>query len=121
MQVSGSAPKPPSWLIGEARQEWRRIVPLLRKAGVLCGLDRAILAAYCQAWAEFVGAQKTVAETGPTTTTSNDNVIMHPAYSAMTKAWTRLVRCAKELGLSPAARMGVQAVADAVNKPVGFR
>ena len=44
----------PKVLTGEARIEWRRIEIELKRLGLLTGVDRAALAGYCQAWADFV-------------------------------------------------------------------
>lgn len=48
------APPRPRELIGRAAREWRRIVPLLLELGLLTELDRAALAMYCQAWADYL-------------------------------------------------------------------
>ena len=41
-------PSAPAHLGKEARKEWKRITPLLEELGLISGLDRAMLALYCQ-------------------------------------------------------------------------
>lgn len=42
-------PSAPKYLGREAAKEWKRITPLLEELGLISGLDRAVLAMYCQA------------------------------------------------------------------------
>lgn len=46
-------PSCPSWLLPEAKREWRRIVPSLKALGLLAKIDRVALAGYCQSWAKW--------------------------------------------------------------------
>src|SRR5581483_7260694 len=55
-QPPPGAPPMPEWLSEEARAEWQRMAPELEALGLLSVLDRAALAAYCQAYAELVEA-----------------------------------------------------------------
>lgn len=57
-------PPMPMWLSKRAQAEWRRIVPELLKLGLLTSIDLAALAAYCQAYAEFEIATRTIEEEG---------------------------------------------------------
>jgi len=54
-------PDCPEHLGGEARAEWDRLTPHLEKLGLISQLDRAALAGYCQAWADYVWAQVRIA------------------------------------------------------------
>lgn len=60
-----AAPKCPSHLDAEAKTEWRRMVKELEAIGLLTLLDRAALAAYCQAWSRWVAAEANVQKFGP--------------------------------------------------------
>lgn len=51
----------PSWMWAEAKKEWKRIAAELEKYGLVSKIDRAALALYCQAWAEYVWAKKMLA------------------------------------------------------------
>ena len=56
-------PTCPVILQGEAREEWWRSTPLLKAAGWITDLDRAVVALYCEAWGRWVEAvQKVEAE-----------------------------------------------------------
>jgi P27 family predicted phage terminase small subunit len=46
-------PKMPTFLNDEAKTEWQRICPLLEELGIVSQIDRAALAAYCQAYARW--------------------------------------------------------------------
>lgn len=48
------APEMPLFMSDEAKAEWRRIVPELTRMKLLKHIDRASLAAYCEAWSRFV-------------------------------------------------------------------
>jgi phage terminase small subunit len=53
-------PAMPTWLDAEARAEWRRVVPELRRLRLLSMLDRVLLAAYCvghSSWHAMVRAE----------------------------------------------------------------
>lgn len=55
-------PSCPSHLDKEAKVEWRRISKQLLQLGLLTEIDRAALAAYCQAWSRWVYAENKISE-----------------------------------------------------------
>lgn len=55
-------PEPPDFLTDEALAEWHRICPLLERVGLISGLYRASLAAYCQAWGRYAYAEARIKE-----------------------------------------------------------
>jgi P27 family predicted phage terminase small subunit len=108
-KFSTDRPTCPSWLSKEAKAEWRRQVDQLEKAGVLASVDRALLASYCEAWAEFVHAAGVVGSEGYTFTTEKGYVVPHPMVAIKNAAAERMIRLAGQFGFSPAARARVQA------------
>lgn len=102
-------PDAPDWLSAEARAEWERQVLQLTPLGLLAKADRALLAAYCEAWAEFVEAVEFVAEHGHTSTTELGNVIQHPMVGIKNRAAERLNRFAQQFGFSPSSRTHLHA------------
>ncbi len=56
-------PDCPSHLSEVARAEWDRIAQALYDMGVVTLVDRAALAAYCQAWGRWVEAEEKLKET----------------------------------------------------------
>lgn len=126
----GSVPAPataipdaPEWLLGEARAEWERITPELKKLGLVSHLDVAHLAGYCQAYALMAraGAEiKRLQAEG-----ENDPVMPdrlrglvdrtpsgYKQISALMQVYNRACESMKqhaaEFGLSPSARMRVK-------------
>ncbi|MGH6897699.1 MAG: P27 family phage terminase small subunit [Geminicoccaceae bacterium] len=57
-------PTCPACLGDEARKEWQRLARELSALGLLTGLDRAMLAAYCQAHALWVEAVASIERYG---------------------------------------------------------
>lgn len=49
---------PPSYLKGEAKKEWQRVVPLLKKDTPISDLDKMTLINYCQTAGIIVDCQK---------------------------------------------------------------
>ena len=94
----------PSDLSGAAKAEWRRLRPELERLGLLTVLDRAALSAYCEAWADFVWAVKTIRTSGRITKAGNGTCIPHPAVAIKRQSMQRIRELANEFGFSPAAR-----------------
>lgn len=111
-----SVPSPPSILYGDAKLEWRRVARSLAEMGVLSSIDRAALAAYCQAYGVWLQAErhiKTLADSGDKyggllTKTTNGNVIQNPLVGIANKARADMVRFAAEFGMTPSGRSRVQ-------------
>lgn len=57
-------PRCPSWLGPEARREWKRVVPLLRRMKVLTIVDGDALTAYVQTYARWRAAEEFLAKHG---------------------------------------------------------
>jgi P27 family predicted phage terminase small subunit len=111
-----SGPRPPSTLNDDARNEWRRIAKQLLKMGVLSVIDRGALAAYCDAYAQWLAASrgiKQLAERGDPfggllSKTTNGNIIQNPLVGIRSKARSDMVRFAAEFGMTPSGRSRVQ-------------
>lgn len=109
--------KIPDHLTDEARKEWRRIMPELESVGMLPKIDRAALAAYCQAWATMVEADREIeslkaaqvqagspVQSGLVIVTKSGNVIPNPFLGIRNTALKLLTRLASELGFTPRSR-----------------
>ena len=104
-------PSCPTWLKGEAKREWNRVTKELHRIGVLTQIDRAIAAAYCQAWADFVWAVAELSENGRIITGGkNDYVMPHPAVAIKRQAGKELQEFGNLLGLNPSARSRLHVV-----------
>jgi P27 family predicted phage terminase small subunit len=100
---------PPKHLTAAARDEWQRVAPDLFAAGVLTIADRAALAAYCQAWADWVKARGEIDVNGMMMTTPNGYQQQSPWVSIANKALDKMMRFASEFGLTPASRARIHA------------
>lgn len=109
--INGSEPKPPAsvptcpaHLSPSAKAEWKRLARMLNEIGLLTQIDRAVLAAYCQAYGRWVEAERKLAETPPILKTPAGYVQISPWITISNKQVELMTRLMGELGLSPTAR-----------------
>ena len=105
-------PSCPAHLGVAARAEWKRITPLLVTSGLLTQLDRAVLSAYCQAWGEWAltetdlkTAQKELGSKALIDRTPSGYKQVAALAQVRNGALDRMLRFAKEFGLTPASRI----------------
>ena len=75
--------------------------------GVLTTIDRAALAAYCQAYARWVEAEQRLRETPPLVKTPSGYVQQSPWLAIANKQLELMGRYMTELGMTPASRSRV--------------
>jgi P27 family predicted phage terminase small subunit len=109
--LSDKKPNCPAWLSKEAKSEWRRIANDLHDAGLLKYVDRAALAAYCEAYGRWQQAEKLVQEKGLLVKTKNGNVIQSPAVGVANVAMRDMLKLLKEFGMTPVSRSRLPAKA----------
>jgi P27 family predicted phage terminase small subunit len=105
-------PMPPSHLSDEAKVEWGRVVDRLFELGLMTDLDRAALAAYCQAYGRWVQAERALAKMAEEDVltsalmikTKNGNAIQNPIVGTANHAMSEMMRYATEFGMTPSAR-----------------
>jgi P27 family predicted phage terminase small subunit len=108
-------PDPPPELSADALEEWQTISRRLLAAGIMTAIDRAALAAYCQAYGRWVQAERGIAEMAkrdPVTAgllikTIKGNAIQNPLVGTANKAMSDMVRYAAEFGMTLSARSRV--------------
>jgi P27 family predicted phage terminase small subunit len=111
----------PTWIQGEARREWKRIVPELLELGLLTLVDRVALAAYCQAWAELVECTKVlqaegrlvrepIMSRGEEPQKIGEKIRKHPIVAMQRDAFARVKVFLAEFGLSPSSRSRVRTI-----------
>ena len=105
-------PMPPKHLDRVARAEWRRVAQELYDAGLLSRVDRAALAAYCQAWSTWVEAVKRLRVEGQVIVSDKGYVYQHPLVAIRDKAVEQMRRFMTEYGMTPSSRSRVK-----VDKP----
>lgn len=107
-------PDCPRHLNALGKQEWNRITPLLVTAGLLTQLDRAAAAAYCQAWGEWAAYELKIKALQKNEKSGADALIDvtpsgYKQISALAqvrdRACDRMLRFAKEFGLTPSSRI----------------
>lgn len=109
-------PNPPTELTDDAKVEWGRVSEELYRLGLLTGIDRAALAAYCQAYGRWAQAERSLAEMakrdpltgGLLVKTTNGNAIQNPLVGVANKALADMVRYAVEFGMTPSARSRIE-------------
>lgn len=99
-----AVPDCPDWLPAEAKREWGRIVPHLERHGLISHMDRAALAAYCEAYATWRAASEALQEHGMTQTTETGYIAPRPEVGIRNNAWRTMKQYLALFGLSPADR-----------------
>jgi len=110
--VTGRVPSAPRWLGEEARREWRRIAPLLHRAGLLTEVDGVALGMMCEALAVYHQAKEAMGDEGLIVVSDKGNSYQHPALGIMNSARTDVLRWAREFGMTPAARSRISVAGD---------
>lgn len=98
------APPCPPELSPPARDEWHRVVAELVQLGLMTRLDRAALAAYCQAYALWADAIQAIQKYGPLLKSPNGYPQVSPYLAVANKQAELMIRIASEFGFTPASR-----------------
>lgn len=124
--VPRAIPTPPEHLSELALAEWERITPDLYNAGCLARIDRAAIAAYCQAYARWVHAEQQLAKYGMmvkspqkviTKRAKNGSVVeeksggfpmQSPFLAIANRAIDQMVKIAAEFGMTPSSRSRIE-------------
>lgn len=94
----------PEWLDEEARKEWDRVYKILKKERIeFTPKDLKTLEAYCRNYSKWKQCEM-ILQDGLTFETPNGYIQQRPEESISNKAQEKMLQCAKELGLTPAAR-----------------
>jgi P27 family predicted phage terminase small subunit len=118
-------PTVPEHLSDEAKVEWGRLAHELHELGILTRIDRASLAAYCQAYADWAEAEANLRRYGKmitspkrtvtrrrrdgseVTETSGGYPMQSPFLAMRNKALELMHKFAIEFGMSPSSRSRV--------------
>lgn len=99
--VKPGAPDAPQYLSKAALAEWRRVIDMLVQDIGVCPLDMAVLALYCQAWADVGRLTAEIADEGETIETPNGALQRSPKCISLREARETVLKTAAKLGLSP--------------------
>lgn len=103
-QPEASTPTCPTWLHREAKKEWKRIVPELEALGLLTQIDRAALAAYCSAYAEWWEMEKDIQSKGRVQVTDTGYEAVRPSVGIRNRALDTMHKFLTQFGLTPSSR-----------------
>jgi len=108
---------PPAWLDPVGKAEWRRVQGITSHKQLLTVADKAALTAYCAAWSVLVAASKDITKRGilvPARSSADKAkgegaaVVKNPSIAVMRDSQATLKMWSRELGLTPAARTGLE-------------
>ena len=104
-------PRAPEDLSAEARPIWNHVVREMRSTGALRSADRDVLRLYCDAVVRYIRAQQLLADSGPLINGSQGRgLVRNPLHWIVRDNSDMVARLARELLLTPLARMGMPAV-----------
>lgn len=109
-------PKPLSHLDKQGKKEWKRLAPVVFKAGLLTDGDIAAFGAYCAAFSSWYQAEKNLqaklSENNCSMTFETDKGYQQqiPEIGIANQARLNMVKLAREFGLTPSSRAGIGAV-----------
>lgn len=107
--IPGGGPlTPPEDLRAEAREIWERVVEALGPTGVLTSADKDLLRLYSEAMARYLQAEKMLASSQPLITGRDGNLVKNPLHQIVRDNADAVKKYARELGLTPAARVGLR-------------
>lgn len=100
--------KPPSWLDDLARKEFKRIVKELQEIELITNVDVNALAAYCDAYSDYVSCTRIIQEEGLmveyTNKAAETNKVPHPLLTKKKQLHEQMKSLATEFGLTPSSR-----------------
>ncbi len=103
------APKPeipscPKHIQGESRREWKRITKELGAVGLVTRVDRAAIAAYCEAYGRWSEAVSKLHEKGLLVKAPSGYPILNPYLSIINSALDQMRKFLTEFGMTPSSR-----------------
>jgi len=111
-------PGPPAFLSPRAQAEWRRIAPILFRAGLLSRLDYRGLAAYCSSFARWCDAEDEIRKSGTVIRGTHNVPMMSPFVKVSKMAFEQWTRMLSEFGMGPASRTRVASFKPAPKDPL---
>lgn len=100
-----SLPTPPPDLDGIALEEWNRVLPEIDKLGIVSHVDGPMLAVYCKTWARWCRLDERLSAEGEILKGRDGLAKKNPVWQLWRESAALLQNYAKDLGLSPGARL----------------
>ena len=104
---SAELPRMPTDMDPDAKAVWRRVIRDMRHTGVIRSADADVLRCYCEAVSRYAAAARLYAQTGPLTR-RDGNLVKNPLHQVARDNADEVRQFARELGLSPSARVGLR-------------
>ena len=101
-------PHCPDHLDEIAKQEWKRLLPILRRMRVLTEADYIALGNLCLQYSVLIKAEQQLAKSGLLFKTPSGYVQQSPLISIVSNASQQVTGLCREFGLTPSARSRVQ-------------
>jgi P27 family predicted phage terminase small subunit len=108
-QLEVQEPEIPAHLDEVAREEWERLVPILKQMRVLTIADRIALGNLCQAYSTLIAAQKNLAQAGLLYKTRSGYIQQSPLLGIINQQVRIISSISGEFGLTPGARVRLHA------------
>ena len=98
----------PAELVGDARDEWIRMLSIMGNQGIITSGDVAPFVLYCQAYGEYIQAQRAVNDIDCLIVETSATTKPHPMLAIRDKAAMMLLKVAIEFGLTPSSRSRIE-------------
>ncbi|MDE3838651.1 phage terminase small subunit P27 family [Bacillus methanolicus] len=100
--------KPPAWLDDVAKKEFKRIAKELQEIDLITNVDVNALAAYCDAYSDYIKCTQIIQEEGMmveyTNKAAETNKVPHPLLTKKKQLHEQMKSLATEFGLTPSSR-----------------
>ncbi|MGD0020119.1 MAG: phage terminase small subunit P27 family [Candidatus Limnocylindrales bacterium] len=104
---SPDVPKMPADMDDAAKVVWRRVLREMHHTGVIRAADADVLRCYCEAVSRYAQAARLYAQSGPIVS-RDGNLVKNPLHQVARDNADEIRQFARELGLSPSARVGLR-------------
>jgi P27 family predicted phage terminase small subunit len=102
-------PRMPADMDPDAKVVWRRVMRDMRHTGVIRAADADVLRCYCEAVSRYAGAARLYAQSGPIVRGRHGGeLVKNPLHQVARDNADEVRQFARELGLSPSARVGLR-------------
>lgn len=100
----------PRDLSDDAKREWKRVGRILAENELLSRLDQAALTSYCLSWERWTKAERELRNEELVSISGNGTAFPNPLLKIAAAANAQMLKWARELGLTPAARQKLPSV-----------
>ena len=99
----------PEHMLPEAKQEWKRLAPILMGMGLLTAADAVPFEGYCTAYARWLEAQEEITRHGSIYKDNEGRIRPNPYIAIANQQMREIKSLAAEFGLTPSNRSAMMA------------